>query len=97
MKKMDLPAAPRPLTLLDLAPNEEGEILTVLDEGDAADLNLRLGELGFLPGERVRLLARAPFGGPLAIRLGSGTFALRRDEARGVMICRAAGRAGSGT
>jgi len=41
----------------------------------------RLAELGFLPGERVRVLARALFGDPIAVRLGSGTFALRRFEA----------------
>jgi ferrous iron transport protein A len=41
----------------------------------------RLGELGFFVGERVRVLARAPFGDPLAVRVGSGTFALRRAEA----------------
>ena len=46
-----------------------------------ADLPERLGELGFLAGERVRILARAPFGDPLAVRVGSGTFALRRVEA----------------
>ena len=41
----------------------------------------RLAELGFLPGERVRVLARALFGDPIAVRLASGTFALRRFEA----------------
>lgn len=56
--------------------------------GDAAgvELNLRLAELGFLPGEPVRVIARAAFGGPLAVRIGSATFALRREEARAVRV-----------
>ncbi len=51
-----------------------------------ADLPERLGELGFLVGERVRVLARAPFGDPIAVRVGSGTFALRRAEAECVRV-----------
>lgn len=51
------------------------------------DLLRRLGEIGFLPGERVRVLARGvPGGSPLAIRVGTATFALRRIEARCVHV-----------
>lgn len=46
------------------------------------DLLLRLMEIGFLPGERLRVIARAlPGGEPIAVRLGHATFALRRFEA----------------
>jgi ferrous iron transport protein A len=39
-------------------------------------------EIGFLPGERLRVIARAlPGGEPIAVRLGHATFALRRFEA----------------
>ena len=51
------------------------------------DLLLRLLEIGFLPGERVRVVARAfPAGEPLAVRIGRSTFALRRREAALVRI-----------
>jgi ferrous iron transport protein A len=40
-----------------------------------------LRELGFIPGEQVMLMARAPGGDPLVVRIGSSTFALRRAEA----------------
>ncbi|OYW65219.1 MAG: hypothetical protein B7Y26_04680 [Hydrogenophilales bacterium 16-64-46] len=40
-----------------------------------------LRELGFIPGEKVMLMARAPGGDPLVVRVGSSTFALRRAEA----------------
>ena len=42
----------------------------------------RLRELGFLPGERVRVVAKGfPAGDPIAVRIGHATFALRRFEA----------------
>jgi|GEM_PF-6614071 len=45
-----------------------------------------LMELGFTPGARVRVIAKAWFRGPLAVRVGSDTFALRRDEAKGLIV-----------
>jgi len=51
------------------------------------DVLLRLLEIGFLPGERVRVVARAfPAGDPLAVRVGRTTFALRRREAALVQV-----------
>ncbi|HWW73651.1 MAG TPA: FeoA domain-containing protein [Duganella sp.] len=47
----------------------------------------RLMELGFVPGEKVRLLKRGmPGGEPLAIKVGNSTFALRRFEAALITI-----------
>ncbi|GBR44050.1 FeoA family protein [Neokomagataea thailandica] len=43
---------------------------------------LRLGELGFVTGELVHVIATGPFGhDPIAVRLGTSRFALRRSEA----------------
>ena len=51
------------------------------------ELVLRLMEIGFLPGEQVRVLATGfPGADPLAIRVGQATFALRRDEAAFVLV-----------
>ncbi|MGP1682058.1 MAG: FeoA family protein [Giesbergeria sp.] len=51
------------------------------------ELLLRLVEIGFLPGQRVRVLARAAAGGdPVAVRVGRSTFALRRSEAALVRV-----------
>jgi ferrous iron transport protein A len=48
-------------------------------------------EIGFLPGERLRVIARAlPGGEPIAVRLGHATFALRRFEAALVGVQREA-------
>jgi ferrous iron transport protein A len=51
------------------------------------ELLRRLAELGFLPGEQVRVVARGVLGGtPLAVRIGNSTFALRLIEARSVQV-----------
>jgi len=51
------------------------------------DLVLRLVELGFVPNERVRLVATGAAGHePLAVRLGGTTFALRRHEASFILV-----------
>ncbi len=48
---------------------------------DGGALKRRLMELGFVPGERVQVLRRVFRGhGPLAVRVGTSTFAMRRME-----------------
>jgi ferrous iron transport protein A len=85
------PAAPAPaktLGLEELPLHTDARIVAVEPRKgrETADLAERLAEIGFLPGERVRLLAKALFGEPLAVRVGSDTFALRRAEAACVRV-----------
>lgn len=48
---------------------------------DGGALRRRLMELGFVPGEQVQVLRRIFAGkGPLAVRVGTSTFAMRRLE-----------------
>jgi ferrous iron transport protein A len=51
-------------------------------------LPARLRELGFLDGETVRVLTRGLAGGPIVVRVGSSTFALRAAEAECVLVHR---------
>lgn len=47
----------------------------------------RLGELGFIPGESVRVLRRGPGGRePLAVQVGETLFALRLLEAHCIQV-----------
>ena len=47
----------------------------------------RLYDLGFVPGERVQLIARTPFtAGPVAVKIGLTRFALRQSEAARVLV-----------
>lgn len=56
-------------------------------EGVDHDLVLRLVELGFVKGERVRIVGHG-LGGrdTLAVRLGHTTFGLRRHEASFILV-----------
>jgi ferrous iron transport protein A len=57
--------------------------------GDVADstVSRRLIELGFVRGERVQVIEEIwPGGDPIAVRVGSSVFALRRREARAVLV-----------
>lgn len=50
-------------------------------QGDDGALKRRLMELGFVPGEQVQVLRRVFAGkGPLAVRVGTSTFAMRKLE-----------------
>ena len=47
----------------------------------------RLADLGFVPGESVRLTATGPVGAdPLLVQIGFTRFALRRTEAQRVLV-----------
>ena len=49
----------------------------------------RLMEIGFIPGERLRVLHRGfPGGEPIAVKIGHSTFALRRFEAALISVSR---------
>jgi len=79
------------LTTLDTLP--AGKAATVIHlapaapNGQGADVARRLMELGFVPGERIRVLKRGvPGGEPIAVKVGQSTFALRRFEAALVSI-----------
>ncbi len=66
-------------TLAALEPGEEAVVRRVPD-GDA-DLLRYLAELALVPGGRVRLERREPFGGPLTVTVGGAGHAISRELA----------------
>ncbi|MGA2549222.1 MAG: FeoA family protein [Burkholderiaceae bacterium] len=79
----------RTLSLTELPCGVDGVVAEILTPTLAEDreLVLRLIEIGFVPGERVRILAQGfPGREPLAVRLGNTVFALRRFEASYVRV-----------
>ncbi|MDR2154699.1 MAG: ferrous iron transport protein A [Burkholderiaceae bacterium] len=77
-------AAPAAISLHQLPSHRWATVLDVErpDAPEDRELALRLVEIGFVPGEAVRIVASGvPGREPLAVRLGHTTFALRRREA----------------
>ena len=70
-----------------LATGREGRVVGVQSPAGAPEWSRWLGEIGFLPGERVTVMNRSVWGGdPLVVRVGQSTFALRRAEAACVQV-----------
>jgi ferrous iron transport protein A len=78
------------IRLTELAPGARARVVSVAatDGSTPAELGRRLAELGFLPGEAVRIVARGLMArAPIAVRIGTGTFALRLFEAACIRVC----------
>lgn len=97
----------QPQDTIALTELRRGESATVEGLCDAADrsttgnevardpgLLQRLRDLGFINGARCEVIARMWLGsGPIAVRVGGSTFALRRIEAAAVRVHRLPQRA----
>ncbi|MBV8621720.1 MAG: ferrous iron transport protein A [Curvibacter sp.] len=87
MASSPLPVEPRPaqeLGLDELPVRTEAVVQSLCPPRniDEQNLLLRLLEIGFLPQEPVKVIARGfPAADPIAVRVGHTTFALRRHEA----------------
>lgn len=71
------------MTLDQLPTRATGTVVKV--DGDDA-IARRLHDLGFWPGTAVELVRKAPFGDPLQFALRGFRLALRRREARRVIV-----------
>src|ERR1700682_2080992 len=89
--RSSIPApAPSEIRLSDLRLGTCARVVSVSAADAAAPVELggRLAELGFLPGEAVRIVARGLMArAPIAVRIGTGTFALRLFEAACIRVC----------
>lgn len=70
-------------TLDRLRPGQRGLVAAL--GGDAA-LVQRLMEMGMLEGDEIELIAVAPLGDPLEVRLGDSRISLRRADAARVEV-----------
>jgi ferrous iron transport protein A len=77
--------------LSELRPGDRAVVESV---GGGASLVQRLYEFGLLEGEEVEVLALAPLGDPIEIRLGNTRLSLRKSEAAGVVVRLISGPAG---
>jgi ferrous iron transport protein A len=82
-----------PTSLAVMKKGARGTVAEVKDDAQSlgdeshSTISRRLLELGFVPGEALEVIAAVwPGGDPIAVRLGGTTFALRRREARSVLV-----------
>ena len=82
-----------PTSLAAMKKGARGTVAEVRDDAQSlgdeshSTVSRRLLELGFVPGEALEVVAAIwPGGDPIAVRLGNTTFALRRREARAVLV-----------
>ncbi|WP_027817020.1 FeoA family protein [Paraburkholderia bannensis] len=75
------------MRLTDLTKGATALVERVEDASARDPIAQRLRDLGFVPGEPVRIVARAPWSAdPLLVQIGSTRFALRRAEAERVSV-----------
>lgn len=77
------------LRLSDLRSGETGVVLRLEVDGDQ---RRRLMDLGLIPGTEVTAELVSPLGDPVAYRVRGSLIALRRDQARLIVIRREADR-----
>ena len=75
------------MNLHELPVGAPARIVEVRQQGPQDAIGQRLEELGFVPGEAVRVVGHGPLGRePVAVQVGFTRFALRRSEAERVHV-----------
>ncbi len=68
--------------MADLKVGESG----IINGFQNSSLTLKLLEMGFLPGSKVKLNFKAPLGDPLSIRVSGYNVSIRLDEAAMILL-----------
>lgn len=69
-----------------LADVEEGKKVVIKDIVCDGCMKKRLYELGLIPGQKIEVLQNGLFGGPIKIKVKDYCLALRRKEAKNIVI-----------
>ena len=70
-------------TLYKLEENESAQIV-LLNNSNATQV--RLAEMGIMPGIGVRMIKKTPFGGPIHIKINNYYITLRKEDASLITI-----------
>lgn len=70
------------MTLADLKNQSTAQIIEILD----SEVAIKLLEFGVLPGKQLEVLNKAPFGGPIYIRIENDAISLRKAEAKTIIV-----------
>jgi ferrous iron transport protein A len=70
------------MKLSQLKSGEKGRIVSF----ESPDLELKLMEMGCIPGEEVIVEQIAPLGDPISIRIAGYSLSLRKNEANQIIV-----------
>jgi ferrous iron transport protein A len=70
------------MRLSELKSGERGTIISF----ESTDLELKLMEMGCIPGEEVVVEQIAPLGDPMSIRIAGYSLSLRKNEAKQIIV-----------
>jgi len=70
------------MRLSDLKAGERAVII----QFDSSDLELKLMEMGCLPGEEIIVEQIAPLGDPISVRIAGYSLSLRKNEANQIFV-----------
>mgnify|MGYP003997292597 CR=1 FL=1 len=68
--------------LAELLIGSKGEMIQISDNS----LEQKLLEMGCTPGEKIEVVRKAPFGGPIAILISSYVLSIREEDARSINV-----------
>ena len=71
------------MNILDI---ENGRWVKVMDFREGRGVEARLSQMGFLPGNKIRVIRSAPFRGPLLIEVEGREIVLGRGVARKILV-----------
>jgi ferrous iron transport protein A len=60
----------------------------VIIEFESSDLELKLMEMGCLPGEEIIVEQKAPLGDPISVRIAGYSLSLRKNEANQILVAK---------
>jgi len=69
-------------TVLDLKVGEEG----IISDFKEASVACRLLTIGIVPDSRISVIRKSPFGGALCLKLGETFVAVRKSEAKAIIL-----------
>lgn len=73
------------MTLWDMPKNSKATV-TGLNKELISHLQLRLNEMGFMPGEILTCIKRSPFNGPLVVQIQDCVYSLDKQLAMNIKV-----------
>lgn len=74
-------------TLIDVKPGQKAVVARI---GGSGALRRRMLDMGIVPGVELQVIRKAPWGGPVQLRLRGYYLAMRRSECEQIVVVPAA-------